>query len=57
MAVKDQLRIAYSITTQVACAVATVIPTLRNIHNASGNDVINGLRGKKKCKYLPFRRS
>jgi len=30
----------YSTTTQVACAVVTVIPTLNSIHNASWNDVI-----------------
>jgi len=36
----------YSITTQVACAVVTVISTLNNIHNASENDVICGLWGK-----------
>jgi len=41
---------------QVACIVVTVIPMLHNIHSASGNDVINGLRGEKKCKYLLFQR-
>jgi len=34
MTVKGKLLIAYSITTQVACAFVGVIPTLHNIHNA-----------------------
>jgi len=48
MTVKDYFRTAYlcSITTQVACIVVIVIPALYYIHNASGNDAINDLRGK-----------
>jgi len=43
MTMKDLLHIAYSNTMQVVYAVVTLI---HNIHNTSGNDVINGLRRK-----------
>jgi len=38
----------YSITTQVAYAAVTVIPTLQEM---------TSFKGKKKCKYHPFRKS
>jgi len=44
----------YSITTQVACAVVTVIPTLHNTHIASGNNVIYGLRMKRNANISCF---
>jgi len=39
---------------QVACAVVTAISRLHNILNASGNDVIYGLKGKRNANISRF---